>query len=123
MWKNKVYFPDYWHFFGNETRALRTQLDAFALLPYYAYSTDAWFAQGFFERHFQGRFFGRLPLLRALGWHELVAVRALVTPERGLYSEQTLGVENVFRLYRFDLIAGFGSPSGSRLALRYGVAL
>lgn len=123
LWKNKAYFPDYWHFFGNETRALRTQTEAFALLPYYTHSTDRWFVQGFYERHFLGQFLGKIPLFNALAWHELVGLRALLTPERGLYAEATIGLENVFRLYRFDLILAFGDPYTTRLALRYGVAL
>ena len=121
LWKNRAYFPDYWHFFGNETRSLRTQPEAFSLLPYYTHSTSRWFAQGFYERHFQGQFFGKNPLLKALGWHELVGARVLLTPERRLYAEAIVGVENILRLYRLDVIAAFGNPHGARLAVRYGV--
>lgn len=119
----RVYFTDYWHFSGNQLLAVRHRLSQFFLLPYYSHSTDQRFVQVVAEHHFNGYFLGRNPTLRLLGWHELVGLRLLNTPEKKLYLELNAGVENVFNLIRLDLITAFGEPFGSKFAIRYAIGL
>jgi hypothetical protein len=121
--RRRVYFPDFWHFSGNELVSVRARLPQFFLLPYYSHSNDRHFAQVFAEHRFNGYFFKRSGLLRVLGWQEVLGLRALYTPERGGYAELNVGVENIFNVLRVDAITAFGDPYGAKFALRYAVGL
>jgi hypothetical protein len=121
--RRRVYFPDYWHFSGNELLSVRNRLPQFFLLPYYTHSTDRHFAQLFAEHHFNGYFLNRSALFRALNWQEVLGLRTLYTPAKGLYVELNAGLENVFNVSRIDFITAFGDPYGSKFAVRYAIGI
>lgn len=100
---------------------------AFSCMHFYEFASDLW-GGIFWEHHFKGFFFGRIPLLKKLKWREVVTAKALwgrisdrnnaslpdtraelLFPEgmsslRKPYVETGVGIENIFRVFRVDAI-------------------
>lgn len=102
---------------GNETYTYDPY--AFNAMNYYEFVSDEYaFFKG--EHHFDGFFFNKIPLLRKLKWREVIGGNALIGrvndenrsllnfPDhlydlsRGPYLEANAGVENIFKIFRFD---------------------
>lgn len=109
----KVFFPDYQHFNGNQTNIGNPQkyLNSFLLLPYYEYSTTKPFFQGHVQHHFEGFLLDKLPGMRKLGWNTVFGASFLYTSEQKDYLELSLGIDNIglklFRFLRFDIVTAF----------------
>ena len=73
----------------------------------------------FAEQHFEGFFLNRIPLFRRLKWREIASAKVLIgdvsmknenilkfpdllTGLNKPYAEASLGVENVFKIFRID---------------------
>jgi hypothetical protein len=98
---------------------------AFSCMNYYEFASDRWLTL-FWEHHFNGWLFGRLPLLKNTRWREVLICKsawgalsdrnlgnlesALVRSPEGMeslnkpYVELGVGVENIWRLIRVDFI-------------------
>ena len=94
--------------------------NAFSQLDFYEFVTDT-YASLHLEHNFNGRFFSRIPLLRKLNLREIISVRGvwgelsdgnialnsptnipLVAPNDEIYWEYSLGVGNIFKIFRLD---------------------
>ena len=101
---------------GNETYAYDDY--AFNMMNYYEFASDKYVSL-LVEHHFDGFFFNRIPLFRKLKWREVVSAKGLIGrvndenmnamrfPDgmRELtkpYGEASIGVENIFKLFRID---------------------
>ncbi len=103
---------------GNQTYL--SIYNTFPLLNFYEFVTDT-YATLHLEHNFNGRIFSRIPLLRKLNLRELVGVRGawgqlsdenillsapsneiLIAPEDEVYWEYSLGVGNIFKIFRID---------------------
>jgi len=75
----------------------------------------------FATHHFNGFFLSKIPLMRKLKWRELVSAKAVaghisksnidmmmfpsdLFPLNGIYAEAGIGVENIFKIVRVDLL-------------------
>lgn len=103
---------------GNQTYFTGERL--FDLLDYYEFVTDE-YASLHLEHNFNGRIFSKIPLMRKLQWREIVGIRGVIgsisdeniainasqinylAPEN-VYWEYHVGVGNIFKLLRFDLV-------------------
>ncbi len=103
---------------GNQTYFTGQRL--FDLLDYYEFVTDE-YASLHVEHNFNGRIFSKIPLIRKLQWREIIGIRGVVgnisdenialnasqieylAPEK-LYWEYHVGVGNIFKILRFDLV-------------------
>lgn len=103
---------------GNQTYFIGQRI--FDLLDYYEFVTDEYISMHF-EHNFNGKLFSKIPALRKLQWRELVGIRGVVgniseeniainaseityvAPEK-LYWEYHVGVGNIFKLIRIDLV-------------------
>jgi len=128
---------------GNETY-LYDYL-SFNMMNYYEFVSDQFVSLSVFH-HFEGLFLNKIPLLRKLKWREVVTIksvwgtvnednrRTLLFPtslsalNRGPYAEASVGVENIFKVFRIDAfwrlnyqlpraIDNFGFKVGFQLAL------
>ena len=100
---------DYNHINGNEfgLAAPIHLMDGFFDLPYYTYSTTDNYVTAHWQHHFEGYFLSKIPLIRTLGFKEIVRVAYLNTPQLGNYGEVGIGLDNIgfglFRILRLDL--------------------
>jgi hypothetical protein len=94
--------------------------DAFNLLNFYELVADKWARAGI-EWHAEGLVFNHLPVLRRLGWREVVGVQGVIgswddrheslleLPEtttglQGTYWEVNAGIENILQFMRVDVV-------------------
>ncbi len=105
---------------GNQT--LFTNYGTFHNLDFYEFVTDTYVALHL-EHNFNGRLFSRVPFLRKLNLREIVALRGawgdlsdsnqalsrptptsplLIAPNNKVYYEWSLGVGNIFKIFRID---------------------
>lgn len=107
--KKQLLFMDLNHFNGNEfgLAAPIHLMDGFFDLPYYTYSTTDDYFTAHWQHHFQGYFLSKIPLIRKLGFKEIIRVAYLNTPRLGNYGEVGVGLDNIgwgfFRVLRLDL--------------------
>jgi hypothetical protein len=94
--------------------------NTFSQLDFYEFVTDT-YASLHLEHNFNGRLFSRIPLLRKLNLREIISVRGvwgelsdenrllsnptnipLVAPSDEIYWEYSLGIGNIFKIFRLD---------------------
>jgi len=97
--------------------------NTFPQLDFYEFVTDT-YASFHFEHHFNGRFFSRIPFLKKLNLREIISIRGawgdisdenialstttnpnsipLVAPKDQMYWEYSIGVGNIFKVFRLD---------------------
>ncbi|HUH19085.1 MAG TPA: DUF5686 and carboxypeptidase regulatory-like domain-containing protein [Albibacterium sp.] len=90
---NKVYYPDFKHFNGNEILFVDQQLSSFLNLDYYQFSTKTNFVEMHTEYNMSGILTSKIPLLRKLKLEEIVGLHYLHTPELKQYGEVHLGFQ------------------------------
>ena len=103
-----VYAQDYKHFFGNTSHIAKEYVQTFQLAPYYGFSnTSSFYAELHFEHHFNGLLTNKIPLFKRLNWFLVDGANALYINPATHYVEAFAGIENIFKLLRFDVVAGF----------------
>jgi len=117
---NKLYFPDYKHFDGNQLLAYTPGINRFLLLDYYNFSTPDKYAEGHLEHNFMGFITNKIPLIRKLKLQEIVDVNYLYTPTLKNYTELGFGLQylNIRLMYG----KSFNSGSNTNSAIRLGVS-
>lgn len=116
-----VDLPDYQHFNGNQTFYNINYLNSFQLAPYYKYSTVApFYATANVEHHFNGLLTNKLPLLNRLKWNLVIGSNAFYVNRDNNYIEVFAGLENIFKIIRVDVIAGYQSQDNTRIGVRVG---
>ncbi|WP_345948403.1 DUF5686 and carboxypeptidase regulatory-like domain-containing protein [Mucilaginibacter sp. PAMB04274] len=118
---NRLYYIDYKHFLGTQTRVFDNSVNSFLLLDFYRNSTPNQYAEGHIEQNFGGIVLSKIPLIRKLKLQELVQVNYLHTPALKNYTEVGLGV----RYLNFTFMYGRTLNGGGResSAFRFGVKL
>jgi len=117
----EVGIPDYQHFNGNQTFYNIRYLNSFQLAPYYKYSNTASFYTTLnLEHHFNGLLTNKIPLLNRLKWNLVAGTNAFYINSDNNYVEVFAGLENIFKLIRVDVIAGYQSKDATRIGVRAG---
>ena len=92
------YFADFFHPAANELlMPIDPDFTVFNLMPYYSYSTDRYYFSAHYRHHFNGFIFDRIPLINKTRLKENIGLAYLYQPDKGMYAELTLGLEN-FRI-------------------------
>jgi hypothetical protein len=98
----KVQVPDYQHFNGNISRIAQEYLNTFQLLPIYEFSNiSKFYFLAHIEHHFNGFLTNKIPGFRNLNWY-LVSGISTFSYEKYDYLEYFIGLENIFKNFRFD---------------------
>ncbi|MGN6508522.1 MAG: DUF5686 family protein, partial [Chitinophaga sp.] len=117
----KVSIPDMQHFNGNQTFLNIRYLNSFQLAPYYQYSTTAkLYGTANVEHHFNGLLTNRIPLFNRLKWHLVAGSNAFYVNRANNYVEVFAGLENIFKVLRVDVVAGYQSQADTRIGIRLG---
>ncbi|MFT4024065.1 MAG: DUF5686 family protein, partial [Flavihumibacter sp.] len=102
---NRVEVPDYRHFGSNQVVFARPYMSNFQALPYYMYSgTPQFWSAAHAEHHFNGALTNKIPGFRRLNWHLVAGAHGLFTGGRRNYEEFNVGLENIFKIIRTDLV-------------------
>ncbi|WP_212004175.1 DUF5686 family protein [Chitinophaga sp. HK235] len=116
-----VQIPDFQHFNGNQTFYNTRYLNSFQLAPYYRYSNTApFFATANIEHHFNGLLTNKIPLLNRLKWNLVAGSNAFYVNGQNNYVEAFLGLENILKVLRVDVVAGYQSQDDTRVGVRVG---
>jgi hypothetical protein len=117
-----VFIQDYQHFNGNQTLAASEYLNSFQLAPYYANSTTAaFYATGHLEHHFNGFLTNKIPLFRRLNWNLVGGANSFYVNPHNNYAEAFGGLENIFKLFRVDLVGAWLNGHYSQTGIRIGL--
>ncbi|MEM6262385.1 MAG: DUF5686 family protein, partial [Bacteroidota bacterium] len=104
--QDQVYFPDVFHFKGNQIFIRFQAFDEFFLLPYYERSSTRDFVEGHWEHAFEGFLLNKVPGVRKLKLKEYAGLHYLIQENGNPYLELNVGLEaRIFRVLplRFDL--------------------
>jgi hypothetical protein len=116
---NKVYTPDAQHYFGNQTFFSIDHLKGFQLLPYYQFSNQSNFYTTLFaEYHLNGLLTNKIPGFRKLNWFLVGGFSSLHINNGVDYTEAIVGIENIFKVLRVDLVNGFQKGEPVRTGVR-----
>lgn len=116
-----VFIQDYQHFNGNQTAIASRYLNGFQLAPYYANSTTAsFYATGHVEHHFNGLLTNKIPLFRRLNWYLVGGSNAFYVNRDNNYVEVFGGLENIFKVFRVDVIASYLNGHYGQTGVRIG---
>jgi len=62
---------------------------------------------GRWEHHFNGWIFNKLPLFRKLKFQVLAGTASLYSADNGMFAELFVGVENIFNIFRVDIVTNY----------------
>ena len=106
--RDSVDIPDYTHFNGNEIIIASPYLNSFQMAPYYKYSnTETFYSALHVEHHFNGFLTNKIPYFRNLNWYLVGGANAIYVNKEKNYAEAFVGLENIFKVIRFDFVWGF----------------
>ena len=117
----KVFVQDYQHFNGNRSLRASEYVNSFQLAPYYANSTVAsFYAIGHIEHHFNGLLTNKIPLFNRLNWNLVAGSNAFYVNNNSNYVEIFAGLENIFKIFRVDLVAAYVNGNKGLTEIRIG---
>ncbi len=119
---NRVEIPDLQHFNGNQTFYNFKYLNSFQLAPYYRYSnSEAFYFVGHAEHHFNGLLTNKIPLFNKLKWNLVAGVNTFYVNKNNYYVEGFAGLENIFKIFRVDIVSAWQPGTGNSYGVRIGL--
>jgi hypothetical protein len=102
-----VQLPDLKHFPGNRYISAEDYTTSFQLPQYYQFSNnEKLYGAAFAEHHFNGFITNKIPGFKKLNW-TLVGGASAVWLRKQTYVEWHAGLENIFKILRVDVVAGY----------------
>ncbi|MXV49337.1 carboxypeptidase-like regulatory domain-containing protein [Pedobacter sp. HMF7647] len=98
--RDVLYYPDYYHFRGNNSLLFEQSLRNFHYLDIYRFSADKQFFEAHLEQNFGGFITNKIPLLRLLKLDEIVGGAYLDQPSTKNYYEIFFGLQRL--IFRVD---------------------
>ncbi len=120
---NAVYIQDYQHFNGNRLVVFTGDyMNSFLAAPYYANSTTASFYTTLHvAHHFNGLLTNKIPLFKKLNWHLVAGSNAFYVNSNNNYLELYGGMENIFKIFRVDLVSSWLNNGQPQYTIRVGL--
>ncbi|MBT0811418.1 carboxypeptidase-like regulatory domain-containing protein [Litoribacter ruber] len=120
---DRMYFMDYKHFGGNRTIFSNMGVASnYRFLDYYRFSTQTDFISSIVHYQFRKFLFTQLPMLRYTGLRENIFLNYLKTANSPHYVEIGYSLDQLFRIFRLEVGAGFENGRYSTSGVRIGVA-
>jgi len=117
-----VFIQDYRHFNGNQIFFASEYLNSFQVAPYYANSTTTSFYTTLHaEHHFNGLLTNKIPLFKRLKWNLVAGTNAFYVNQDNNYVEVFAGLENIFKLFRVDVVGSYLNGNNGQIAVRLGL--
>jgi hypothetical protein len=117
-----VFIQDYRHFNGNQLIFASRYLYSFQIAPYYANSTTASFYTTLHaEHHFNGLLTNKIPFFKRLNWNLVAGTNAFYVNGNNNYVEVFGGLENIFKLFRVDVVGSYLNGKNGQVAVRVGL--
>ena len=105
---NAAFAQDFKHFYNNISTIAAEYVKSFENVPHYRYSNTApFYAELHLEHHANGLLTNKIPLLKKWNWRLVEGVNALYVNPDQKYAEAFIGLENIFKLFRIELVTGF----------------
>lgn len=119
--KKNVPVQDMQHFNGNQIFPATPYLNSFQLAPYYANSTTAsLYGIMHVEHHFNGLLTNKIPLFNRLKWHLVAGSNIFYVNKDNNYAEVFAGLENIFKIFRVDVVYGYRNGVQGDFGIRLG---
>jgi len=124
---DNISFVDYKHFNGNQTHVLSStgNLNAFNIMPYYAFSTNKSYFEIHAEHDFKGFIMNKIPLINKLKSTLVVGYHSLATPDIKPYQEFSVGLNNLgfgkFKMLRIDYVRSYNGSSFNSDGFMFGL--
>lgn len=116
-----VYIQDYQHFNGNRSTRASEYVNSFQLSPYYANSTSSsFYSFAHLEHHFNGLLTNKIPLFNRLNWNLVAGGNAFYVNSKSNYVEIFVGLENIFKILRVDLVTAYINGQKGTTRIRIG---
>ncbi|TZF82150.1 carboxypeptidase-like regulatory domain-containing protein [Pedobacter sp. BS3] len=100
-----IYYPDYYHYRGNNSLIFESSLRNFHYLDIYRFSTRGQFFEAHYEQNFGGFITNKLPLIRRLKLEEIVGGAYLDQSSQKNYAEVFFGLQRL--IFRVDYAVAF----------------
>ena len=108
---NKVFYPEFKHFRGNNATFFPPNLRKFRFFDFYKYSTNEQYFETHIEHNFSGFILNKVPLLRKLKLEEIVGFSYLTQPQKRNYTEFYFGIQRLL----FGISYGFAYDNGKKV--------
>lgn len=106
----KVFIQDFKHFHSSMSHVAEEYNSSFQYASDYQYSNSSpFFAEFHFEHHAQGLLTNKIPLLKKWNWFLVEGVNALHINPSIDHLEIFAGLENIFKMFRFDVLMNLQS--------------
>lgn len=120
---DRVYFMDFKHFGGNRTIFANMGVASnYRFLDYYQYSSQTEYVSAIVHYQFRKFLLTQLPMLRFSGVRENIFFNYLKTKNSPHYWELGYSLDNLFRIFRLEMGAGFENSNYQRGGVRFGIA-
>src|SRR5205085_10162876 len=107
-------------FNGNESHFSTEYMNTFQLLNYSsAFTKASLYGILHFEHHLNGLITNRIPLFKRLNWNLLYGSNDCYVNSSTHHEEIFLGLENLLKVFRFDVVAG--TRNGGKFTIDYRV--
>ncbi|MCP3929181.1 MAG: carboxypeptidase-like regulatory domain-containing protein [Bacteroidetes bacterium] len=119
----KVHFPDFHHFLGNQTLFVTSDpVESFRLLDYYQFSTKDKYLQLNVHQQFRKFLFTQIMEVWFMGLKENLFVNYLTTPALGNYFETGYALDNIFKVFRIELVTSFHDFKYESFGIKIGIS-
>jgi hypothetical protein len=103
-----VFAQDYKHFYSSYSHIAGEYVKSLQVVSTYQFSNISnFYSELLFEHHSNGLLTNKIPGFKRLKWNLVEGANALYINPGTRYSEVFVGLENIFKLFRIDAVAGF----------------
>jgi len=103
-----VFAQDYKDYYTSFSHVAGEYVRSFQNLDYYQFSNDSpFYTELHFEHHANGLLTNQIPLFKKLNWNLVEGANALYIQPDTKYAEVFVGLENIFKMFRIDVVEGF----------------